>query len=179
MHFISVPSITPSGLDIPVSSQTSWALEALDVSDLGLTLQSQELTGYIRIERLDEQVQVRGQIDVKYDTPCNRCGEPMVYHHELAIEQFLAPTPHRRPDEVKADLDTPDLEFAYFDGQEFDLEEIVHEQLLLELPVQFVCRHDCRGLCPRCGANLNNETCQCNQTPREDSPWSALQKLKK
>jgi len=56
-----------------------------------------------------------------------------------------------------------------------DLTEAVREELLLAVPQYVVCRDDCRGLCPRCGADLNAGPCGC--APETDPRWAALTKL--
>ncbi|HEV2150689.1 MAG TPA: DUF177 domain-containing protein [Longimicrobiaceae bacterium] len=61
-------------------------------------------------------------------------------------------------------------------GDELDLTEAVREQVLLRVPRYVVCREECRGLCPQCGADLNAAPCDC--VPDEgDSPWDALKKI--
>ncbi len=74
-------------------------------------------------------------------------------------------------------------------GKTIDLTEQIREDILLDFPQHFLCRDDCRGLCPRCGANLNEGPCGC---PDEDaageagdeddgggaSPWAALDSIK-
>ncbi|RKX30915.1 MAG: DUF177 domain-containing protein, partial [Verrucomicrobia bacterium] len=52
----------------------------------------------------------------------------------------------------------------------------LREALVLRIPIYPLCREDCRGLCPRCGANLNREQCTC--APEEaESRWDVLDKL--
>jgi uncharacterized protein len=58
-----------------------------------------------------------------------------------------------------------------------DLSEAVREELLLAVPQYALCREDCRGLCPRCGADLNLGTCGCR--PERDPRWEALTRLRK
>ena len=68
--------------------------------------------------------------------------------------------------------------------QEVDLTDEVREELLLALPDYIYCAEDCQGLCPKCGANLNDGDCGCadngDEPPvaPEDSPWSVLDQLK-
>ena len=57
-----------------------------------------------------------------------------------------------------------------------DLEPLAHDAVLLELPVAPLCRPDCLGLCPSCGANRNEETCTCE--PPADPRWAALDVLR-
>ena len=58
-----------------------------------------------------------------------------------------------------------------------DLSEAVREELILAVPQYVECRDDCRGLCPRCGADLNLGACGCQ--PETDPRWAALTKLRK
>ncbi len=58
-----------------------------------------------------------------------------------------------------------------------DLSEAVREELLLAVPQFVECRDDCKGLCPRCGADLNRGPCRCK--PETDPRWAALTKLRK
>lgn len=69
-------------------------------------------------------------------------------------------------------------------GTTIDLADSVREDILICFPQQFLCHEDCRGLCPRCGQNLNAGECACGEADGEesagsqgDSPWSALDSL--
>jgi uncharacterized protein len=55
-----------------------------------------------------------------------------------------------------------DDHMLFHDGRRLDLREVVREGLLLELPITPVCREDCPGLCPRCGAELSLGPCGCS-----------------
>jgi uncharacterized protein len=72
-------------------------------------------------------------------------------------------------------LDKTDEEV--FDGKVIDLEPIVREQLLLALPMNAVCREDCKGLCGQCGQNLNEKPCDC-QEKFVDPRFAALKNIK-
>ena len=58
-----------------------------------------------------------------------------------------------------------------------DLTDGVREDILLGLPIKVLCSEDCKGICPRCGADLNEEKCACAEKPRESTPFSELDKL--
>src|SRR5215213_1252628 len=81
-----------------------------------------------------------------------------------------------RPEEVE--LQAEDLILSAYEGDAVDLDELVREQILLALPSRHLCREDCKGLCQRCGANLNNGPCSCEQG-EVDPRWAALADLKK
>lgn len=61
-------------------------------------------------------------------------------------------------------------------GQELDLSEAIREHLLLAVPEYIECRAACKGLCPHCGVNLNEMTCNC-ETVDVDDRWAALRRL--
>jgi len=63
-------------------------------------------------------------------------------------------------------------------GAELDVTEDVRAALVVEIPINCICRDDCSGLCHICGNNLNKNKCNCQKKDNEDSPWSKLNNLK-
>jgi uncharacterized protein len=93
---------------------------------------------------------------------CDRCLES--YHRELktSFRLFLAlPLPQIEEDNVE--LAEEDLDVDFIRGEEINLDEIIHEQIYLTIPMKSLCREDCLGLCPQCGANLNTTDCPCDR----------------
>jgi uncharacterized protein len=70
-----------------------------------------------------------------------------------------------------------DLDVDAITSDELDLKEVVREQILLNLPEQEFCGEDCKGLCQKCGTNLNLIDCKCEET-EIDPRWAALKNLK-
>ena len=81
----------------------------------------------------------------------------------------------RRKEEVS--ISEAETEIGYYEGEGLELEDVLREQVLLAVPIKTVCRIDCKGLCPRCGQNLNQGSCTC-QTAQDDPRWYALRDLK-
>jgi uncharacterized protein len=73
-------------------------------------------------------------------------------------------------------ISTAETEIGYYQNGGLALEDVLREQVLLSLPVRTLCREDCKGLCPRCGQNLNSETCTCDTIP-VDPRWAVLSDL--
>ena len=67
---------------------------------------------------------------------------------------------------------------SYIEVQDYqlDLDELIRADILLELPTKFLCSPDCKGLCPKCGRNLNEGPCGCN-THQMDPRLEVLKKL--
>src|SRR6266851_4591997 len=80
-----------------------------------------------------------------------------------------------KPEEAR--LKEDDAEIGFFEGEGLFLADVLREQVLLALPMKVICRGDCRGLCPNCGANLNHEECRC-ETHATDPRLAPLARLK-
>jgi uncharacterized protein len=109
-----------------------------------------------------------GTLAAEIATECRRCLTPV--HAPVAAEIGALFT----PDALAAD--DPDAYALPPHAVEVDLRPAVREELALAVPAWVVCREDCRGLCPRCGKDLNAGPCGCDPTP--DPRWQALADLK-
>jgi len=74
-------------------------------------------------------------------------------------------------------LRAEDLDVTYYSGEEVDLTPIIWDELILDVPFSPLCHRDCRGLCPKCGANLNEARCHC-PTRTGTARWDALRDIK-
>ena len=90
---------------------------------------------------------------------CARCLDDYTFRLDTPFTFVLAP--RAAVDAAEAELSADDLSLSFFEGEEVDLSPLVHEQTILALPTRPLCREDCRGLCARCGANLNAGPCSC------------------
>src|SRR6185369_14814558 len=79
--------------------------------------------------------------------------------------------------EEEVELKENDTEVGYYEGNGLELAHVVREQVLLALPMQKLCREECQGICPVCGANRNETTCEC-KPPHLEERWAALKGLK-
>jgi uncharacterized protein len=122
------------------------------------------------------QVDLAGSIIANVEMDCSRCLSPIQsllnipFKVSYITEEFYTKEKDR-------ELHGEDLEIAIYDGEKIDLTELATEQVLLNLPTQIFCGQECKGLCPKCGANLNEVSCNC-ETKEIDPRWSALKKLK-
>lgn len=108
---------------------------------------------------------------------CDRCLGPASYSFEGKFDVRLV-------SEIRPDLDADEDDILVWPlhQQELDLSGVIAQTVYLEIPQKVLCREDCRGLCPSCGADLNRQPCGC-VTEEIDERWSPLlaikQKLKK
>jgi len=94
---------------------------------------------------------------------CSRCLEE--YRFDLDHPFTFVLTPAAAAGSEGAELSADDLALSYYQGEEIDLTPLVQEQVILALPTRPLCAEGCRGLCPRCGANLNGGPCGCPALP--------------
>ncbi len=127
------------------------------------------------VERREERLTIRGSVALDAEQDCARCAKPFPFRLESEV-LLLA---ERRGTDDAADEAAleQDGEVLYHDGLELVLDAPLREALILEMPVTSLCRPECRGLCPHCGADLNEETCSCEPTSG-DPRWEALKGLK-
>lgn len=127
--------------------------------DLSLDQWGSPVRGDISVERTGEQVSVRGRLDAVARLECVRCLRAF----ELPIQPALALFAERTGSGERRDEEAleRDAYMTFHDGRRLDLRNEVREVLLVELPMAPTCRSECRGLCPRCGADLNDGPCGC------------------
>jgi len=115
------------------------------------------------LERVPEGIVVRGTLAASWAAPCSRCLEPVAGDVAVHVDELF---------------ETQPLEGETYPLEEdvIDLEPMVRDALLLELPLAPLCRPDCAGLCPTCGANRNDERCDC-ATDEPDPRWAALRSI--
>jgi uncharacterized protein len=135
--------------------------------------------------RMGQDVYLSGSLEGRLELGCGRClaryGQPLRETFRLVLE----PAGERTPTDPEAAAALTrdgvclgdELETGWFRGHEIDLGPTVLELVTLAVPVQPLCREDCRGLCPRCGADRNNETCRCEEVS-PSSPFAALRRLR-
>jgi len=148
----------------------------IDFSDTGL-----RQVGPIRavgtarlLENSGGEIRIEGKYSAAFETECDRCLGPAAYPLEVGFDLFYRPPLEEVADEVK--IDDAEAEIGFYEGLGLELVDVIKEQILLALPMQKICRDDCKGICPVCGANRNDVVCQCHVKPADDR-WTALKNL--
>jgi uncharacterized protein len=109
--------------------------------------------------RSGQDLLFRGSVRGEVTGVCARCAEDYSFALDAPFSFVLSPRGTLDPQEVE--LSTDDLALSFYEGKEIDITPLLHEQAILALPTRPLCGADCRGLCPRCGANLNAGPCGC------------------
>jgi uncharacterized protein len=134
-----------------------------------------EIRGDVSLLRTDRSILVEAQLATRVDAECSRCLGVMQAPVVLDLEEEFYPT----VDVVSgASLPPPEDPAAFrIDSRHvLELDEAIRQHLVLAEPMQPLCRPDCAGLCPDCGADLNRGPCRCDAGPI-DPRWSVLRAL--
>ena len=99
---------------------------------------------------------VAGKAVLSLEMPCARCLDSVIVPFELEIDQELDMN-QTKEDRIEA-LD----EQFYINGYNLDVDQLVGNELTLNLPMRVLCSDNCKGICNRCGTNLNRGTCDCD-----------------
>jgi uncharacterized protein len=167
---IEVSRIPPEGLDVAVPE------EPLDLGDsAGLWEGPATARADLRIDRSGRGLVIGGTFVGGLALVCSRCLEPFRYQAQDRFDLYCE-VALPGPVEDERALSPDELDVTYLEDGRINTDHLLRENLLLNLPVQPLCRADCRGLCPQCGANLNQGACGC-EISRTDPRLQALRKL--
>ncbi len=126
-----------------------------------------DVTASIRLVALNDGIEASGSVSAPWATVCRRCLTEIEGVAVAEVEELYRPVREDQPD---------DPEVVPIEGGQLDLAPVVRETILLELDTERLCRAECAGLCPVCGADRNETDCGCDTTVR-DERWAALDDL--
>jgi uncharacterized protein len=157
----------------------TWEANGFDFSDPGVVQKSPLVAEGVAelVPDTGGEVRVHGRIRTDLETECDRCLGRASFHIDAPFDLFyrpLASVSEEGGEDVA--IDEGEAETGFYELPGLELEDIIREQLLLQLPMQRVCSEDCKGICPICGANRNETACACHARPGDDR-WMALKDL--
>ena len=131
------------------------------------------VSGKVRLA--GNEVFVNGHVETRAQVECDRCLQPVEspVNSDFAVEYI---TGSEYESGRVAELTEAEMSVSVFDGEAIDVDEIVKEQIVLAVPTRMLCREDCKGICPECGADRNKGDCNCT-TNDTDPRWAALKNL--
>jgi uncharacterized protein len=132
-------------------------------SDLGLEL---------RLEAVMEGVLVTATVSGRLAGECVRCLDPLERELETTFQELYAYAPNEHAGRPGHAGEDDDDELLLLDGDYLDLEQPLRDAVVLALPLAPVCRDDCPGLCPECGARLADDPAHTHAAA--DPRWAAL-----
>jgi uncharacterized protein len=147
--------------------------EGVDIP--GETVQVIRFSGSVLLLRTPRSILVEAHLSGNGTGTCARCLQPALVPLELTIEEEFFPTIDPVTGVHLAPPEEPDA-FRIDEHHHLDITEAVRQAAVLAEPMQVLCRPDCLGLCPQCGADRNLGACRCPAEPI-DERWAALRRL--
>lgn len=111
---------------------------------------------------------IQGETSVTIAIPCDRCLEDVDREFPIVLDKELDLT--NQEEEKRMD------ETDYMIGTDLDVDKLIFGEILVSWPMKVLCKDDCKGICKRCGANLNTTECQCQKT-EPDPRMAAIQDI--
>ena len=120
----------------------------------------------VLIQNIASVVDLKLDIEFEYSAPCDRCGVAASNKHTVTILKSLATSLERQ--ESDTIIVVPDMQL--------EVDELVYTEVVLNLPSKHLCKEDCKGLCYKCGKNLNEGDCDCENS-EPDPRFEKLREL--
>lgn len=167
---IIVSKIPDEGIEIH-SVETA---KSLGVSPPDLMLDDDVLIDAI-VTRQGRVFFVDGTLSASLQLVCSRCAGEFSYPVNTGFYCQEQPLSNSDTD-METALLKGDMDIDHYAGDEVELNNIFREQIMLAMPMHPLCRIDCRGLCTKCGQNMNIKECGCKEEEVQ-SPFSVIKKL--
>ncbi len=145
--------------------QYDGAIDGVDILD-GFTVKDDiHLKG--TLSNFNDIIWLDGVLQLNYAGLCNRCLDTVYREMSLSMKEKFSMKPI-------------DDETYLYEGNFIDLTKAVKDNIIVELPVKLLCSEQCKGICPVCGRNLNNNECNCGEdfNKNQDKPTNKFSVLK-
>jgi len=141
-----------------------------DIQEEGLDLDLEEkvelnfvistVRARLNIEKVDAEIFIKGHLTVNITLQCSRCLTEFTSLIEVPVDVVYQPVEEVKFEE-NHEITTDELDVDFYSGEELDLLDLLQEQIVLNLPMKPLCSEMCKGICIKCGENLNTGNCTC------------------
>ncbi len=175
---IRIDDIPESGLQIDFSRDVDTLAQALESIPLDPDVAiDPRIQGRLQLVSDGKEISLDGTVAASMELRCARCLSQFTLDKEIRLNLIVrAGSPAAQ---FHDESDSAEVGLVFVEGPELDLGQIILQELLLEVPMKPLCKEDCPGLCPRCGALKGSAECTCAEESPVDRRWEALERLKK
>ena len=157
--------------------RTGLDIDQPDVDDADLNF-AEPLKGHLDFENSGDLISFHGRITTVLSVPCSRCLAEGRLPVRLEVEEHFPIDQVVAPNKPPAEGEEVDIEVSsvvYLDQGKpiLDLDELLRQLIVAEVPIQTLCSEACAGLCPHCGVNRNEQSCRCEEEQR-NTPLAGL-----
>ena len=156
---VAIDELPPEGLDLALDIPAQAAADLVSADGREVPALTSGLTGRLRVKNMGRRLSLKGSFQVGVEIPCDRCLAEAEATLAGQVDELINLV---LPGDPAAEEDDADGSLAVVDGRA-DLSGLMAEFFWLAWPFRFICRPECAGLCPRCGADLNGGPCGCDK----------------
>jgi len=136
----------------------------------------------VTLIKFEKNIDITGELELVSYPSCDRCLKKYREVDSIPLHIIMAPLyeskrQQEKEEQYEKELVQDDMGFSYYEGDRIDLSDIVREQILLSLPIKHICQEACKGICQRCGKDLNEGPCKCVEE-HHDPRWDVLKTFK-
>ncbi len=146
-------------MKIKVSDIPEEGLSVIDKTMVEINGQDVPVDLDLKVDKQGSEVLVEGNIGTGIDMVCNRCLTE--FKQRIDVPVSLVYQPAEGFSGQSHELGTDELDTGFYREDELDLDAVAVEQIMLNMPIKSLCSEACKGICPHCGANLNEGSCSC------------------
>jgi uncharacterized protein len=163
---VNVDDVSDSGIGLTFEESAESFPSLLELSRSGECVFLMPLTIDIRIRRIGQMFEADGHFGTRARLFCSRC---LAGYETQITADFTLSFSREQPEtadpsrHAEIELGAEEIGLILFHGEEIDLRDAVQEEVLMALPMKTLCRPECQGLCPQCGADLNQGDCGCER----------------
>lgn len=147
---IIISEIPDEGLDIIFK-------ETIMSDDTSFLAQAQ-----MKINKTYREVLISGDIKADVELQCSRCLKDFKLTMTIPFDVVYNPVDELKNEE-RYELKQDELDMGFYSGDELDISELIKEQIILNIPMKPLCNELCKGICLKCGADLNYDKCSCGE----------------
>ena len=156
---IIINNIPDEGLKISLHKDGDWFRSLLPENEKN-DFCIEKIEVFCQVKRIRETVFIDGSLETTVAANCCRCLEVTYLPIKTSFRYTFVPEKNRAKQEDE--LSAEDLECGYYQDDVIDLDTLIFEQVMLQIPIKVLCTDACKGLCAHCGINLNTANCSCH-----------------
>jgi uncharacterized protein len=169
-NLVNIPDM---GLEVDLSEER----DRFDINQLDCFLSKDVIIhGNLRLVKRDGYFD--GMVKTELTLTCSRCLEPYKFNVDTKVSAHYVPQQSGESGNVEHELHEEDIDLEVYQDGRINLQQAIHDQIILSAPVMALCSEDCKGLCATCGINKNNDDCQCGEEQKIDPRLAILKSIK-
>ena len=130
------------------------------------------------LNRIDDDVYLKGTVMTSVIASCSRCLDTLSYPIDSDLKSHYVPSDNQFISKRDVELHASDIDAEVYENQQIDLTQSIRDSILLAVPVICLCKENCKGICSKCGHNLNQGRCECENESFVDPRLESLKNFK-